>query len=249
MPRWSDFRFLTRLPHLSTHPCPARYNLPKSNVPPESALYLVGAPRMKVLLLALLLFAQRPPSTALQTGTLTGRLLNEDGAPAVKVRVSAISIPEGRNAGTEAPTLMTLTETDSAGRYRLVDVPVGRYYVVAGFVDSPTYYPRGTVSSSATPVNVTFNATTANIDFRIERPSTGLTVSGRVISEANSPFGAIQIHLSGNSNGTFSNFNTPAKLDGSFEFLRVRPGTYTLSVNPSPFPEQRTIVVADKDVT
>ncbi|HET9942372.1 MAG TPA: carboxypeptidase-like regulatory domain-containing protein, partial [Terriglobia bacterium] len=202
---------------------------------------------MKMLLLTLILFAQRPPSTALQTGAVTGRLLNEDGTPAVKVRVSAMSIPDTQG-GNLSPALITLTETDNTGRYRLADVPVGRYYVVAGFVDSPTYYPRGTSPSGATPVNVTFNATAANIDFRIERPSTGLTVSGRVISEASSAFG-IQINLTGNSNGSFSNANVAAKLDGSFEFVRVRPGTYNLSVNPSPFPDQRSIVVVDKDVT
>ena len=204
---------------------------------------------MKMLLLAMLLFAQRPASTALQTGTVTGRLLNEDGSPAVKVRVSAMSIPDNRTGGNEAPTLMTLTETDSAGRYRLTDVPVGRYYIVAGFVDSPTYYPRGTGPSGATPVNVTFNATAAGIDFRIERPSSGLTVSGRVIHESNPSFGTVQVHLSGGASGSFTNLSAVAKLDGSFEFVRVRPGTYNVTVNPSPFQEARVITVSDKDVT
>src|SRR4029450_12791714 len=151
---------------------------------------------MKMLLLALLLVAQRPTTPALQVGTVTGRLLNEDGSPAAKVRVSAMSITDNKN---EAPTLMTLAETDSNGRYRLTDVPVGRYYTVPGFVDPPTYYPRGTGPAGATPVNVTVNATVANIDFRIEKPSTGLSVSGRVITESNPSFGAIQVMLSGGS--------------------------------------------------
>jgi hypothetical protein len=203
---------------------------------------------MKTLLLAVLLFAQRPTPVGLQTGTITGRLLNEDGSPAAKVRVSAMSIPENRNGGNEAPTLMTLTETESDGRYRLADVPVGRYYIVAGFVDSPTYYPRGTGAAGATAVNVTLNATTPNIDFRIERPSSGLTISGRVIQEASS-LGQVQVSLSGQNNGSYVNSTAPVKLDGSFEFVRVRPGTYTLTANPSPFPEPRTITVTDKDVT
>ena len=62
---------------------------------------------MKMLLLALLLVAQRIPSPAVQVGTITGRLLNEDGSPAIKVRVSAMAIPQNAN---EAPTLMTLAE-------------------------------------------------------------------------------------------------------------------------------------------
>jgi hypothetical protein len=201
---------------------------------------------MKMLLLALLLVAQRPTSPPLRVGTVTGRLLNEDGSPAAKIRVSAMSIPENRN---ETPALITLAETDSTGRYRLTDVPVGRYYIVAGFVDAPTYYPRGTGPTGATPVNVTANATVPNIDFRIERPSTGLTVSGRVIMEANPSFGTVQVMMAGGSSGGYTNLNVPVKLDGSFEFVRVRPGTYSITVNPSPVSEPRTVVVADKDVT
>jgi hypothetical protein len=202
---------------------------------------------MKMLLLALLLVAQRVPSPAVQVGTITGRLLNEDGSPAIKVRVSAMAIPQNAN---EAPTLMTLAETDNTGRYRLADVLVGRYYIVAGFVDSPTYFPRGTTAARATPVSVTANATVANIDFRIEKPSTGVTVSGRVITESNPSSGTIQVSLSGGGgSGGYTNLNVPVKLDGSFDFVRVRSGTYTISVGPTPIPEQRTVVVVDKDVT
>src|SRR4030095_2168026 len=187
---------------------------------------------------------QRPITPALQVGTVTGRLLNEDGSPAAKVRVSAMSIPDNKN---EAPTLMTLAETDSNGRYRLTDVPVGRYYIVAGFVDSPTYYPRGTGTAGASAVNVTASGTVANIDFQIEKSSIGLTVGGRVIRDGGQS-GTLQVTLNGNSNGGYENFNATMKLDGSFEFPRVRPGTYNLSVSAQ-FVQPRTVVVADKDVT
>jgi hypothetical protein len=91
---------------------------------------------MKTLLLALILFAQRPASPGLQTGTVTGRLLNSDGSPATRTRVSATPIPDSPGVVADRQTLMTLTETDDRGNYRLADVPVGRYYIVAGFVDS-----------------------------------------------------------------------------------------------------------------
>ena len=159
-----------------------------------------------------------------------------------------MAIPEARNSN-DAPALIALTETDSTGRYRLADVPVGRYYIVAGFVDSPTYYPRGTGAAGATAVNVTARATTANIDFRIERPSSGLTVSGRVIVESAQPSGNVQVMLNGGPSGTFTNLNVPVKMDGSFEFVRVRPGTYNISVSPTPFSQPRTVVVTEKDVT
>jgi hypothetical protein len=203
---------------------------------------------MNTLLLVALLFAQRPAPVAIQTGTITGVLLQGDGAPAAKVRVSAMSIP-GNRTGSEAPALVTQTETDAGGRYRLTEVPVGRYYVVAGFVDSPTYYPRGTGPAGATPISVGANSTVANIDFRIERISTGLNVSGRLIVESSSSNTNLRVVLSGSEpGGSYTNLNAPLKLDGSFEFLRVRPGTYTLSVS-APFFQPITIGVVDKDVT
>ena len=205
---------------------------------------------MRMLVLAVLFLAQRPSSLPFQAGTITGRLLNADGSPASKVRVSAMAIPETRNGGTDAPALITLTETDTTGRYRLADVPIGRYYIVAGFVDSPTYYPKGTGPAGATPVSVTARAVTANIDFQIEKPSTGLSVSGRVIIESTAPFfGNVQVMLNGAPGGSYTNQNVPAKLDGSFEFVRLRPGTYTLSVTPAAFFQPRTLVVGEKDVT
>src|SRR5215510_14352769 len=123
---------------------------------------------MKTILLMMLLLAQRPAATPVQTGSISGRLLNSDGTPAVRIRVSAMPAPDSPGKPVDGSTLMTLAETDSDGRYRLADIPVGRYFVVAGFLDSPTYYPRGTAPASATAVNVTVNAKIANIDFRIE---------------------------------------------------------------------------------
>jgi hypothetical protein len=205
---------------------------------------------MRLLLLAALLAVQRPAAPPLQTGTVTGRLLNPDGSAAQKIRVSAMSIPESPNSANDSSALITLTETDNTGRYRLTDVPAGRYYIVAGFVDSPTYYPRGTLPTAAAPVNVTANGTVTLNDFRIEKPSTGLTVSGRLINESNQfGSGVVQVVLSGGPSGAYTNQNVPLKLDGSFEFLRVRPGNYNLTVSPYPFPLSRTVVVGEADVT
>ena len=78
---------------------------------------------MRMLVLAVLFLAQRPSSLPFQAGTITGRILNADGSAAAKVRVSAMAIPESRNGGTDAPALITLTETDSTGRYRLAERP------------------------------------------------------------------------------------------------------------------------------
>jgi hypothetical protein len=71
-----------------------------------------------------------------------------------------------------------------------------------------------------------------------QRPSTGLTVSGKVIGE--SSLGAIDVRLSGTGSGGYINLNVPEKPDGSFEFAGVPPGTYTIRCVPlhSPNPKR-----------
>jgi hypothetical protein len=49
--------------------------------------------------------------------------------------------------------MVTLAATDESGRYRLENIPPGRYYISAGRVDFPTYYryalARGTIIAIA----------------------------------------------------------------------------------------------------
>ena len=202
---------------------------------------------MRILLLTFLLFAQRPSvKPAVPAGTVTGRLSTADGGVAAGIRVSAMAAPDSSKTPAEATALVSLTETDSSGRYRLENVPPGRYYIVAGLLESSTYYPGVKSPADAKMVDVTSRATVTGIDFQVARFSTGLTVSGRVVRESNQPLGvAFQVGLGGSD----QYFNTTTKFDGSFEFLKVRPGNYTLNVNPVPGGQPRSIVVGDKDVT
>src|SRR5213593_2486642 len=202
---------------------------------------------MRILLLTFLLSAQRPSvKPAVPAGTVTGRLSTAEGGVAAGIRVSAMAAPDSSKTPAEATALVSLTETDSSGRYRLENVPPGRYYIVAGLLESSTYYPGVKSPADAKMVDVTSRATVTGIDFQVARFSTGLTVSGRVVRESNQPLGvAFQVGLGGSD----QYFNTTTKFDGSFEFLKVRPGNYTLNVNPVPGGQPRSIVVGDKDVT
>jgi protocatechuate 3,4-dioxygenase beta subunit len=93
----------------------------------------------KLLLVALLVrvisWAQTP------AGAVAGQVLNRDGRPAASVRVSAMAVPEAGAVVNSATALVSIAMTDSEGRYRLENVLPGRYYIMAGFVDLPTYYP------------------------------------------------------------------------------------------------------------
>src|SRR5215471_15507381 len=139
------------------------------------------------LILALLLAQAAVPSQG--TGIVTGRLLLADGSPAVGVRVSTMAAPETGQPVTDVPTLSNLTETDSAGRFRLENIRPGRYYIVAGLLDAPTYFPGTSAVVDARTVSITAGSTTAGIDFQAVRASTGLNVSGHVRREGNAPNG------------------------------------------------------------
>jgi Spy/CpxP family protein refolding chaperone len=146
---------------------------------------------MFVVCLAAVAMAQQPlpPSTPLPTGTISGVVRMADGTPAAGVRVTAT-----RADAADAVTAMaSLTQTDATGRYRLESVPPGRYYISAGRVDLPTYYP-GTLSlTQGITVSVATAATVSDIDFVIQETSATVPPfrGGLRLRGANAtPFGA-----------------------------------------------------------
>jgi hypothetical protein len=180
--------------------------------------------------------SQRP-----EFGIVTGQLLSPTGGPAAGVRVMATALPE---AGVQGGTMVSLTETDNNGRYRLENVPPGRYYIQAGFVDNPNYYPGVAAASGAMSVLVTAGATVSGIDFKMIRAA-GVRVSGRVPPSITPR--PVSVGLMGGSPMQMPMPGMPPTTsiaaDGSFEFLRVPQGSYTLMVNPSnPLLPRLTIV-------
>ena len=92
------------------------------------------------------------------TGIVTGVLKTPDGRPASGVRVGAVDIND--------PTQwLSLAETDAAGRFRLTNVPSGRYHIVGGRLNDLRYYPKGEDRSTAEEVNVEAARIHANVDF------------------------------------------------------------------------------------
>ena len=106
---------------------------------------------MIALLLILTWLSQGIPVPPSQTGTVTGTLKTDAGTPAVGVRVGAMVRPESAADLSSASALSSIAETDAAGHFRLENVPQGRYYITAGRVDYPTFFP-GTQDITASRV-------------------------------------------------------------------------------------------------
>src|SRR6188768_2705736 len=130
---------------------------------------------MNQLILAALLQLQSP------NGTITGRLMSAPGVPAVGVRVTAKPIAETATPAS-ADVLLSISQTDSAGRYRLENVPPGRYYITGGLVASPTYFPGTAAIGDATAFAVTAGSTASVPDFTVQRASVLLLPATTVVS-------------------------------------------------------------------
>src|SRR6186997_1673638 len=94
-------------------------------------------------------FALLQGPSALQPGAgiVTGSVQFEGGGPAAGVRVGAVPV-------NDPSSLISVTETDPMGRYRLTNVPSGNYFIVAGRLNNPTYFPGGNDQTKATTVTV-----------------------------------------------------------------------------------------------
>jgi hypothetical protein len=135
---------------------------------------------MTVLLFALAILFQGIPVQAQQSGTVTGVLRDIDGKPMPNARVAAIPQPQDSGAIPDAGVMSALAETDAEGRYRLENVPAGKYYVSAGHVDIPTYYPGTPNLKEGKVVLVEAGATLSGIDFPITKASATRGPMGRI---------------------------------------------------------------------
>jgi len=98
------------------------------------------------------------------TGIASGVVSSSNGTPAAGIRVFAVPAGTSDSDPVNATVFDALTQTDAAGRFRLV-VPPGRYYIGAGAVSSPTYYPNTTNITSAKAIVVSADSSLDNINF------------------------------------------------------------------------------------
>src|SRR6185295_4375474 len=127
--------------------------------------------------------AQGIPIPPAQGGTVTGVLRSPAGAPAAGLRVAAMTRSESLEDSLKA--LVSLTQTDEAGRFRLENIPPGQYYIAAGRVDMPTYYPGTLDIAGRTVVSITAGQTVSGIEFAVLDASLGNSQPGGALDPLN----------------------------------------------------------------
>jgi hypothetical protein len=125
-----------------------------------------------LILLLLMQQVSNVPTANSASGVVEG-VVRAGGKPAAGVRVGATVPPDSTSDPFFAAALASIAETDAEGRYRLENIPPGRYYISAGRVDLPTYYPGTPSVREATIVSVAAGATRSNVDFALDVVSVG----------------------------------------------------------------------------
>lgn len=188
-----------------------------------------------VFALMFLFQLQGAAPAATRPGVVLGRLQTPDGGPAVAIRISAVPAPppnirpsDGQNYySATAPASTALT--DANGRYRLIDLAPGRYFIIARVFGYSTYYPDTTSPDTATVVTVGGAAPVDAVDFTVLMPPGG-RISGRVDPPPVNP--QEKAVLSGLELAEL--LEAPVGPDGSFTFGHLPKGSYLLSLFPAP---------------
>jgi len=136
----------------------------------QFCLLFAGLAALAMLLPDRLMAQVLLPSTS-QTGTITGVIRTPAGTPAPGIRVTAMRTDMVEDA---VRGMASLAQTDSEGRYRLENVPPGRYYISAGRVDLPTFYPGTLDMTKGTVISVSSVALISDIDMVVQSQSATL---------------------------------------------------------------------------
>jgi hypothetical protein len=199
---------------------------------------------MSVLLIALLLIQAGNP-IRFQTGFISGQIHESDGNPAAGVRVAVTP------ADRPDEILVRIGETDASGRFRLDEIPPGRYLVTAGVRMAPTYYPGVKDAGDARIVVVSAGSTVSAIDFQLVKPTTVRVrahVNGVPAGAPAGLFMGMLISVSDTGLSLRRLLGVDVLPDGSFVFEQVTPGLYEIGVFPANGSTRTRIEVRDKDI-
>ena len=180
-----------------------------------------------------------------QFATITGRVVDESGAPVSGAKVSAM--PVGLVAGRQAVVSGSEVKTDPQGGYRLTSLFAGDYVMTATvpfprireiatslralFVFRRSFYPEAGGVDAPRPIAVEWGQAISSVDFRLQK-GPAVRVSGRVTG-ADSFRSQAYVHLEWTEPLSRQDqlFVANSYLDsqGNFTLAPVPPGRYILT--------------------
>jgi Carboxypeptidase regulatory-like domain len=177
-------------------------------------------------------------------GVMTGKIIDDEGAPLVARRVQLYTVDEqGQKGLYQGPFMYEMGETDDRGVYRIYGLPPGRYIISAGGEGGGnptragggkfalTYHPDTTDEKLARVIEIKEGSEVTDIDIRFGSARKTYEAAGRVVDrDTGKP--VPRINVSGwsrvETGGSSSVFSTTAISDmqGAFKLSGLPPGRY-----------------------
>ena len=177
-----------------------------------------------------------------RSGAIAGRVVDEFADPRVDVMVVAVEsrLVNGRHVAIPAGRSSV---TNDLGEFRISGLRPGRYYLSArhgvqadaglsdsGFGYATTYYPGTSRGDEAQPLTIDLGQEVAGVVLSLV-PARTFRITGRVRSGRGARLARSSFTLT-NTSALMPSADAIVQQDpdGSFELLKVAPGSYTLSV-------------------
>lgn len=180
-----------------------------------------------------------------RAGAIEGRLLDAEGEPVARVRISAERYRYAADGQRTASPTGIADITDDLGQFRVHGLPAGDFRILASGpapsvaqvwpspvdkIAAPVYYP-GTVNAADTQVISLPVGGEASVQFSFVRARL-VRVSGTVVRPSGAPSAGLVLRL-GSRSGDSTTIRHAGTVgpDGAFEISGVAPGDYWLEVD------------------
>ncbi len=176
-------------------------------------------------------------------GTIAGRITDQEGDPVARAPVTILKSGYSHGRKLIQDTANLRAQTDDTGRFRIGNLPPGRYYLKSeqmnqppdlepGVADMPTFYPNAPELAGAAPIDVAAGTRVEGINIRLRRAHV-YSVKGTVLLDG-TPVTTL-VEQKRISDGPFQPGSLHSVQNGALALSYVEPGSYTLSVLPSGF--------------
>ena len=209
-------------------------------------------------------------------GVVTGRITDAEGHPLIGERVTIALKDSSPDSGNQFSMLgSSKNQTDDRGVYRVYGLSPGSYKVSVGQAASAggvsimgmggsqylkTFYPSVQDESKATIIEIKEGTEVANIDITVNKPSSGFSVSGRVIdADSGQPvpnlyIGHSTVNEANQQMGGMNFSGNQTDANGKFRLEGLRAGhyavfTFAAGQDNSTYSEPAPFDVSDGDVT